>query len=125
MSKRSPIWLARQCEFDLTLNPNYRRSVRYYRQLYMAWPEWCADDPRFGEIYREADRQRKAGRDVHVDHIVPLISPLVCGLHVPWNLEIITKAENLRKSNKIWPDCPHEVLDWVGEFEPQQLRLSL
>lgn len=42
----------------------------------------------------------------HVDHIVPLTSQIVCGLHSHTNIRVIPGAENISKNNRIWEDMP-------------------
>jgi len=45
-------------------------------------------------------RSDLTGIEWQVDHIIPLIHPKVCGLHVGINLQVITAIENLNKRNK-------------------------
>ena len=46
---------------------------------------------------------REFGMTYSVDHIIPLAGDVVCGLHVPWNLQIIPLIDNCRKSTS-WSD---------------------
>lgn len=69
-----------------------------------ATPPWLSRQHKaeMRDIYRIAITMSKTtGERYVVDHIVPLRSPTVCGLHVPWNLRVMTQDENLRKSNKL------------------------
>ena len=58
-----------------------------------ACPSWV-DLNAIREIYKNCPD------GFHVDHIIPLQSELVCGLHVPWNLQYLPILENISKSNK-------------------------
>jgi len=74
---------------------------RKHRQ---ATPTWLTRTQKteIRQLYQIAITTTKlTGVQYVVDHIVPLRSDVVCGLHVPWNLQILTQDENLAKSNKL------------------------
>ena len=53
-------------------------------------------------IYKYCAALRSVGLDYEVDHMVPLQGKTVSGLHVPWNLQILTASENAAKGNRLW-----------------------
>jgi len=61
-----------------------------------ALPAW-ADRSAIEKIYLECPP------GMEVDHVIPLRGKLVCGLHVPENLQYLTPAENRSKGNKWHP----------------------
>lgn len=78
-------------------------SVRKRRHR-EATPTWLTKEERLQmrELYVQARKLTAVtGERYVVDHIVPLRGESVCGLHVPWNLRVITQDENLKKSNKL------------------------
>lgn len=97
---------------------NWRRThkgvCRQYGRLYEtrrqeAIPKWLTEQDlnTMNTLYESSQRLSKETEIQHaVDHIVPLRGRTVCGLHVPSNLCVITKSENSKKNNLIWPDKP-------------------
>ena len=69
-----------------------------------ATPAWLTDKQQaeMAAIYKEAmAMEKQTGILHHVDHIVPLKGKNVSGLHVPWNLQILTATENMSKGNRL------------------------
>lgn len=66
-------------------------------------PAWLSDDDYWmmKEIYAlSALRTKLTGIKWNVDHIIPLRGKMVSGLHVPQNMQVITKQANLLKGSK-------------------------
>jgi hypothetical protein len=69
-----------------------------------ATPSWLTRKQKseIRQVYQIAiTMTQTTGEQYVVDHIVPLRGTDVCGLHVPWNLRVITQEKNLVKSNKL------------------------
>lgn len=75
-----------------------RRAVKL-----KATPPWLTDEQllEIKLLYLfVAERRKITGLDLEVDHIIPLQGENVCGLHVPWNLQVLTASENASKGNR-------------------------
>jgi hypothetical protein len=68
-----------------------------------ATPSWT-DRKAVAGMYQLAVLFNKTGINLHVDHIVPLQSDLVCGLHCESNLQLLPSSDNISKGNRWWPD---------------------
>lgn len=103
-------------------NPDKRLAFSAQRRArkLAATPPWLTEKD-FADIeewYTIAqDLQWLSEEPLHVDHIVPLKGKDVCGLHVPWNLQILDAPTNSSKSNKLTKEG--EQLAWT----PVSLKL--
>lgn len=110
---KSKTWVSANREHQRELAREWRRNnpakvaagVARKRAAWMQrTPKWLSKEQRraIGEFYAQAKRLAAAtGIDHQVDHVVPLNSPIVSGLHVPWNLQVLTAFENRSKSNRV------------------------
>lgn len=89
---------------------NRRRMAKLHRT-----PPWLTEDHKkqIRSFYLESSRiTKETGIKHHVDHIVPLQGKDVSGLHVPWNLQILTAVENSKKKNKLVIQGVYDSLLW-------------
>jgi hypothetical protein len=87
-------------------NPGKANALTWRRRAHKlrATPAW-ADQKKIKGFYEtSAGLSMLLGEWYNVDHIVPLQSQYVCGLHCEANLQVILKSENQSKNNRWWPD---------------------
>lgn len=85
--KAHPAWWNKQ----LLIQVIKRKAIKL-----QAMPKWLSKEQinEIRLIYKNCPKGH------HVDHIIPLRGKGVRGLHVPWNLQYLTAAENMAKGNK-------------------------
>jgi hypothetical protein len=109
---RNRSWVDRNREKKYAINKKHEaghpqaRQARYAKhraQKKGATPTWLTPEQltEIRNFYsRASNLSKESGIRHHVDHIIPLTHPEVCGLHVPSNLQVLTESENTRKKNK-------------------------
>ena len=94
-------------------NPDKSRAYVRKRQANKinATPKWA--NLKYVELFYKIaiEEQERIEEPCHVDHIVPLDSKLVCGLHNEFNLQVVTATYNSKKGNRFWPDMPNNLLE--------------
>lgn len=80
---------------EMLSDPNefaFERDHRKRKAIIEATPPW-ADREEIRRIYRESVRlSRELKMDFQVVHLIPVRHRLVCGLHVPENLRVVSKS---------------------------------
>jgi 5-methylcytosine-specific restriction endonuclease McrA len=81
-------------------NHGKMNAIRARRRasLIDATPEWASAGEIWIDIVAFYD---SCPEGFEVDHVVPLKGKTVCGLHVPWNFQYLTKSENSSKGNRL------------------------
>ncbi|CAL9993746.1 hypothetical protein VPHD81_0135 [Vibrio phage D81] len=88
-------------------NSDYYKSKLAERRARkkLATPIWFESE--IDKIKKVYEMASKLG--LEVDHVVPITSNLVCGLHCWDNLQLLNRQENAKKLNKYWPDMPEDL----------------
>jgi len=93
------------------------KKAQYRALRAKAQPPWLSEEQmrEIREIYSQAAILTfRTGIEHQVDHIHPIKGDGYCGLHVPWNLQVLSYKENALKSNKFPKDEEH--LLWDTQF---------
>ena len=107
-------------------NPHIRNASGARRRAIkkQSIPEWYNKE-KVDAIYEECSKvSQETGVKHHVDHIIPLTSNYVCGLHSIENLQILPGYDNHQKHNTHWPDMPDKLDRAVAATKENLAKLS-
>lgn len=80
--------------------PRSLHQAERQRRVKQATPKWF-DAKAVLRLYLHAQRLSKRRKEkYHVDHIIPIWHPEVCGLHTHQNMQVITERRNAKKGNR-------------------------
>jgi len=101
----------RRKELELIRNVKYpdkvaAKAAKRRASKYNATPKWLTKEQlleikEFYTLCKDLQWLSDFNDPLQVDHIVPLQGENICGLHVPWNLQILPRSLNIKKGNKI------------------------
>lgn len=111
ISKKSKVYYKENKEVHSNRCKKWREEnkkiIRFHQKKYkylksLAVPCWFESE----RMLIETVYEKASALGMHVDHIVPINSKIVCGLHCWHNLQLLAPSENRSKSNVYWPDMP-------------------
>ena len=95
----------RQYEYYKKNKSKYCALTVHYQMKKKMHTLSCVSSREFISFYKKRDALTdKTGIPHEVDHYYPLQGENICGLHVPWNLQIIPASENRQKHNSMPED---------------------
>lgn len=86
---------------------HYKAYQNQYQRIRRAYIKYISS-PEFKAVLRIYEN---CPVGLEVDHIIPLKNKFICGLHVPANLQYLTRSDNARKSNSF--DWTYDNTGWI------------
>jgi len=94
-------WRQENPEKEAAMKAKRRKKLKTNIKLHKAAQNALQAVYKLRECLTLCARSAGSTEAFHVDHIWPIMHDKFCGLHAPWNVQILEASENMRKSNSI------------------------